>query len=103
MGARSDSNAGVTGSPRPLARGLLACLAAVSAAQAVERPLAAPSPYASITRSDRAKDHDLLAWGCRYAAGAPARVGPAAALQLPGRGRRQGTNHDRPVRGTEPL
>ncbi|HLQ12114.1 MAG TPA: hypothetical protein VK130_02555 [Steroidobacteraceae bacterium] len=63
MGARSDSNADLTGSTRRRARGLLVCLAAVSAAQAVDRPLNAPSPYASITRSDRARDHDLLAWG----------------------------------------
>ena len=63
MGTASDQTADVRGSTRGLARGLLACLAAVPMAQAAERPLAVASPYASISRSDRAKGHDLLAWG----------------------------------------
>ena|SRR5882672_3740196 len=63
MDTPSDRNAELRGSMRRRACGLLACLAAISVVPAAERASAASSPYASISRSDRARIHDLLGWG----------------------------------------
>ncbi len=63
MDRPSVRNADQRGMRKRLARGLLACLAAVSVAAATDRAQAAASPYASIARSDRARTHDLLGWG----------------------------------------
>src|SRR5260221_685246 len=63
MHTPSDRNAAPGGSGKLLARGLLGCLAAISVVPAAERTSVALSPYASISRSDRARIHDLLGWG----------------------------------------